>query len=173
MATAIIILFSLAIFHFVYEGILLPSMRMSFRNRLFQLRDELRMLKLQDPERISGDAFDIVHDGLNNFLNRIPHLTVRFRYEFHRRVSSDPRLKDQLERRRAVVDNGPAEVVQIAKRADEVIHEALAANGSAWIVYLVPVLIFAFMVRTTARQIRDLMSLPNAKLVELFRVRPA
>ncbi len=45
MIYAISILFWLAILHFIYEGIILPSIRLNLRYKLFVLRDELRSLR--------------------------------------------------------------------------------------------------------------------------------
>jgi len=59
MEIAIIVLAGLAVYHFVYEGILAPSFRLKLRFELFELRDELRKLKISHAEDLR-DEIDLI-----------------------------------------------------------------------------------------------------------------
>ena len=48
MITLFYILIILAVWHFVYEAILLPSIRWNLRNELFALRDRLRNVVIEN-----------------------------------------------------------------------------------------------------------------------------
>jgi hypothetical protein len=169
MATWIIILIGLALIHFVYEGILLPSIRLGLRDRLFHLRDELRALKIRQPEKFDGAAFDIVHDGINNYLNRLPQLTISFQNQFRRFFDANESFREQLKARRQIVDASPnEELKQIVKRADAVLQEALIANSAAWFVYLIPIIVFAVTLHATTSQVKALLSVPAARAANFF-----
>ncbi len=73
------ILLALAIIHFIYEGIIAPSMRLHYRYRLFTLRDELRFLKATHKDELPDEVFILLQNILNNsitLLHRVNFVAV-------------------------------------------------------------------------------------------------
>jgi hypothetical protein len=169
MAILIIALFVFSMIHFVYEGILLPSIRLGLRDRLFDLRDELRAMKIKKPDDFRDDAFEIVHDGINNFLNRLPQLTISFERQFRKACDSDPKFRAEIDKRRATVDASQSvQLKEIVKRADAILQDAFIANAAAWFVYLIPIIAFGLTLSATASQLRAALSVPMAKAAEFL-----
>src|ERR1035441_10315344 len=64
-----------ALLHFIWEGILAPSLRHNIRLDLFALRDNLRRLKINNPE-LPNDAFNTVQDGLNGAIKHLSDIDI-------------------------------------------------------------------------------------------------
>lgn len=73
MATALFILFIFAIYHFVYESIIAPNVRLELRFELFKLRDELRNIKLnRELSKEDNEVFSILDETICVAINRLP-----------------------------------------------------------------------------------------------------
>ena len=55
--------------HFIYESIILPSIRLSLRFKLFALRDQLRRMVMQGTA--SDEVFRIQQSSINNAINML------------------------------------------------------------------------------------------------------
>lgn len=138
MDIAILIFATLAFAHFIYEGIIAPSIRMKLRNRMFELRDEVRALHAED-RRCSKEAFEIAHGGINQYINRLHAVTISLMGKF-REAYKDPAFRKEVERRKAALDACDCKELQsIVTRANRTIESALMTNTGMWFVYLVPV----------------------------------
>ena len=71
MTTTILVLLALAVFHFVYESILAPSLRLSLRFRLFALRDEARQLKIECVDSLNDAHCVFLQASINRDFKRI------------------------------------------------------------------------------------------------------
>src|SRR6266513_6544694 len=63
----------LVILHFVWDGIIAPSIRLEIRYELFEMRDKLRRLKIQLHDQFNDELFNLLQHILNNelaFLHR-------------------------------------------------------------------------------------------------------
>ncbi|WP_382631345.1 hypothetical protein, partial [Streptomyces sp. NPDC056982] len=65
------VLLCMAAAHFIYERILLPSLRLHYRNKLFELRDEVRNQIIANHSEDNTQAAQLVHEALNNAINRL------------------------------------------------------------------------------------------------------
>mgnify|MGYP003594425709 CR=1 FL=1 len=146
MTTLIIVISILALLHFIYEGMIAPSLRMHFRNKLFALRDEIRNLKIEGISEHDEEAFWFVHDGINHLLNRLPNLTIerQIRLEVEYKTNND--LRSIVEKRISIVKTcGNKEIIAIFDKTKSVIEEAFVVNMGGWFFYIIPI---AFMVAT-------------------------
>lgn len=140
MDIVITILIIGAFAHFIYEGIIAPTLRDKLRHQMFELRDQLRSIQIQDGKRCPREAFDIAHEGINQYVNRIHWLTVSFMREFNR-VHRDPKIRAETKRRREAVENcGHPEVQRIVKAANGVLERAFAVNSGPFIAYFLVLL---------------------------------
>lgn len=165
------LLFALAIialWHFLYEGIVAPSIRMHLRNRLFALRDELRAAKATaaiDPH--DEPAFWFVHDGINSFLNRLPALTVSNLARLKRARDSDPNLRASFEDHLDKVLNAKSPAItSIFNRTNDVIQTAMITNAGGWFIYVVPIAICALLMRTAKKVAKATLLTPKPVLDE-------
>lgn len=140
MTTLLITGLIIATWHFIYEGIIAPSIRLHLRNKLFALRDEIRAIHLNDIAKQDRQAFWFVHDGINNLLNRLPALTLERSSKLKRAYSMNPALGKALdahiEKVRSARD--PA-ILDVFNRTNKVIIMVLVTNAGGWLIYIVPI----------------------------------
>ncbi|MEO8516555.1 MAG: hypothetical protein ABI426_07420 [Flavobacterium sp.] len=150
MATLFFILVIAAIFHFIYESILLPMLRLELRYKLFGLRDQLRHLKSENTESISDNVFYLLEETICTTINRLPYLSISSRVDATREFETNPTFRKRVEDRVNLLrscDN--TEVKQITKGIADISFYTFILNAGGWIYILVPllivVLIFAFI----------------------------
>ena len=82
----------LAILHFIYEAIILPTIRWNLRNELFSLRDKLRNVVI-NKEQYDPATFELAHSGINHFINRLHHLDLGFQFKIFQVIKRKPRVE--------------------------------------------------------------------------------
>ena len=140
MKTILLLCLCAAVWHFVYEGIVAPSIRLCLRNKLFSIRDNLRLATIEGLPNGDEKAFWFVHDGINNFINRLPYLTINGTAALAIECERDSRLKALLnEHIDAVMSSSDKRISQAFKDTNLVIEQAFIANMGGWFVYIVPI----------------------------------
>lgn len=135
-----------AAFHFIYERILQPSLRLSFRNELFEIRDMVRN------EIISGSlsakdmkAAVLIHDGLNNTINRLHFLTIGNKIRAEINFSRNPEIRERVNKHAKVLFACENEkLLEAVADSVRVMDKALIANNFPLILYAAP-LVLSFM----------------------------
>jgi hypothetical protein len=170
MDVIILIVVGIAAFHCIYEGILLPSIRMNLRNRLFELRDELRSIKIGDSiDTCDNEAFNLVHDGLNNYLNRLHLVNISLQHRVSRLHREDAEFRAQVDRRRDLMEEAHNHrVKKIAESANTVIMGAFLANSGAWFIYVVPIAFCLFTINKVIALSKELFALPSSAASRLM-----
>lgn len=142
MALFIIALSLITVIHFIYDGIILPSIRQHLRNKLFELRDELRWLKINGIGHADNQAFELVHDAINTLANRLPMLTLTVKESCRREIHNNSQLQQAIERRINVMKHCEnAEIQRIYTDMNRIIDRAFIANAGGWLIYIVPIVI--------------------------------
>jgi hypothetical protein len=163
MSTLIIILAALALYHFVYEAIVAPSIRLHLRNKLFVLRDEIRGLKASGNLEVEdGQAFWYVHDGINYFLDRLPSLTLASRSAVEAAYRNNQELRQLVAERKALLERcANPQIKDIFERTALVVEEAFIVNAGGWFVYLVPLAVLLFTIGRLNRLASSLVLTPT------------
>ena len=173
MKYAIYIFAILSLWHFAYEAILLPSIRLCLRFRLFVLRDRLRWLKVQYDKELSNEVFEYLQGGINNWLRLLPYVDFELVLRVHEAIEADGDLKQRIESRAASVAACPvADAREICKAVQKVAEDTLSANSGAWTIYLLPLALAARFLASIKRKVQQLVSLPEAdvdRVVQLAR----
>jgi hypothetical protein len=142
MTTAIITLLALAVFHFVYESIVAPSLRLSLRLRLFDLRDEVEQLKTEcvDSECVDskkGSHCEYLQDSIDGLISRLHRVDVASLLGVEFECRKDPDFLAQAQKRARILDDCPApRVREIRKQTLKIAAAALIVNSGAWVVLL-------------------------------------
>lgn len=165
------VLLVVAVLHAVYEGIVLPSVRLRLRYRLFALRDELRRVKIAQGSALSEKVFVQMEDSMNSSLRFLHMFDLRTVVMVDRAMSSDARLREIVEARLRLLDQCEiVELREIRSRHGAVLRWALIANNGAWFLYVIPLLAFMLVLHSLRRVARALGSLPEK---EMGRIIPA
>lgn len=169
MATLIIATVFLALFHFLYDGIILPSIRQHLRNKLFALRDKLRMEYINGLDKQDIEAFNLTHEAINNFVNRLPMLTITVRAEIEVAIKNDHKLKEKVNKRRAILEScQSAKIKEINESINKILLEAFIANSGGWLVYLIPVAVLLTIWQKLATDCRELVVVPHREIGKIM-----
>lgn len=143
------VLLGLGAAHFIYERIILPSIRLHYRNQLFALRDVARERIIDGGSESSVQAATLVHDSLNNAINRLHLLTLPNKFRAQKRVAEEPTIKQRIKREVDVFkrcDN--EEIVKVLLKSGQVLENVLFFNSLMLLIYLLPfVLVGVFCVK--------------------------
>ncbi|WP_279191353.1 hypothetical protein [Butyricimonas virosa] len=146
MATTLLILLLLAIYHFVYESIIMPMCRLEFRYTLFENRDKL--IKLKAEGVISDEVFNIVYYYINSAINRLPYLRLSLYAQARKEFGENPLLRKKIDERMAVVmECGNEDVVRIMDNVSGVIYNAFVGSFGAMLIYILPIFIVVWVIK--------------------------
>lgn len=162
MKYLILLVLFVATFHFVYEAIVAPSLRLKLRNKLFSLRDELRSLKIAGISKEDEQAFWLVHEGINAYINRLPNLTVYGRHKAMAAYREDAELRARVEKRLEVLNNCRNQTItNVLERVALVVEEAFLVNMGGTFVYIVPAALVAVTLGSLKRLAKSLVLTPE------------
>lgn len=168
MAFLLEILASLALLHFVWEGILAPSIRLRLRYKLFSLRDQLRLLKMR--KEVEDEELVCLQSAINTTIHVLARFDLASLSRSARAIDREPLLKKRVEKRMAVIRECDSKTYQeIYEELLTTARHAVAVNNGFWFLYLFPFLVAALGIRTVTRFITELISVPEG---ELSRVLP-
>jgi len=140
MAIVIVVLLGLAILHLVYEGIIVPMIRLHLRYKLFALRDELREFHYHNPKDISPDKFRYLEESINVVIAFLYRIDIMAIWESERVLKADPDLMERIQKREAELSACTVKEFK-AIRYKTVLYfgKALLVNNACLLVYMVPV----------------------------------
>jgi hypothetical protein len=165
MATLIIVLFALAFLHFIYEGIVAPSVRMTLRYRLYALRDEIRALKAVHGDDVPDELYCHMESSLNGTIKHLHQIDAGLAYRAWNAMDGDEELRARVERLEVLFSECRAEVTRrIREQHREKILYALLLNLGAWGLYLTPVVLVAIAYSGIASTVKKVLLLPEGDL---------
>jgi hypothetical protein len=142
MDKLIILLIVLAIIHFMYDQILLPTFRLRIRSEIFELRDQLRTSLIEYEESGGKDkptlrAYKDVDDIINRTVNRLHLFTLVNILKAKRNITEADRhvIKKRHKLLESVGDKTPIEVYQ---NVGAKLEGALGVNSLISLIYLLP-----------------------------------
>lgn len=148
----IVLLFALALWHFVWDGIIVPSMLIRLRYQLFALRDRLRRLKIEQQDRLSDEIFHMLDGSINDLIDRLPHIDMIAAFKAEWRLREDPCAEDVIGARKAIVQQcGIAEVQDIENKCLALVQAAIGTNSGGWLPYLLPVAGLVYAIQWSRR----------------------
>lgn len=162
MNTAIIIIIIVAVLHFIYESIVLPTIHLYLKNRLFSLRDQLRYLKIEQQKGLSEDVFNYLHDSINVFLPRLHLLTISLLIKCSKSYNNNKSLRNEvIKKRKAIKECQNNEFKNIYKEIVEIHNLAFIANMGAWFFYIIPVALIAIVFSKISELLQNTFNMPK------------
>jgi hypothetical protein len=167
LLTLFLLLVLVSMLHFVYEGIILPSMRLKNRIRLFKLRDRLRRLKIDDPD-LDDRAFSSVQQSLNFFVQKLYMIDVPYIIACNEAIERSPELKEVVKKRRDLIENANSpELKEIVNEIFSTVKQTAIANNGMWAIYLTPIVLVFSGVRTFAEALKKMACVSERELDNL------
>lgn len=159
----IFVLLGMATAHFIYEKILLPSIRLYYRNRLFELRDKVRNELIGSSEPTSVESAKLVHEVLNNAINRLHLMTIQNQYRARKRFYKNEALQEKVKKEVEIINKSDSKViVSTIKESAEILNKVMFFNSFMLFLYTFPVFILialvAKIVSSVANRVRKVVS---------------
>jgi hypothetical protein len=112
---------------FVYQGIILPGIRLGLRYRVFRLRDRLRRLVIEGEVKESDGAFQLLHGRLNIMCSSLARFDLARAVQASRNMDAESRARvaDYLQ----VMAAASPEIQAIYKESRSVLALALTFNS--------------------------------------------
>ena len=156
MAYLFVILVIVCFWHFVYEGILLPSIRLKLRFKLYALRDDIRNLKINESQEFKDNEFNHMHGIINGMLQILPVLNISFVRRMIREEANNANLKSVIEQRRQMIEScSIGKVQEIYNELSTLMKYAVFANSFCMLMYLVPIFliqdVFSYVKKSIGR----------------------
>lgn len=147
----IIICVTLVFWHFIYEGIIAPQLRLKLRHDLFIVRDELRnlLLSVSQDDHDTRRALKIISTALESWLDRMSSFSLYVVFKIKKDVDNNKELKEIVEKELDFIRRSSNDTLKsIDKKFNKICASALFVNSGGLLPYLVmifvPVLITLF-----------------------------
>lgn len=165
MSYVILIMVLLAILHFIYDGIVAPSLRLEARYRLFSLRDELRELKKIRGNELQDRHFANLQSMINTMLGNLSQFDIGTIYRMEREFRNDQELKKRVEARVRLMDDcKDPDALKLRQKAVLMGFQATAVNSGAWFLYLLPIISVASSFNAVKARVKPALSLTTNDL---------
>jgi len=165
MSLWIIAFGAIALAFFIYDGILVPSMRLRLRFQLFELRDEARGLKVDDNDGFDDKAFDVLEEFLNVAIGLLPRANISLVAQARQAFANNPELRTAVAERRKIIEScSRREVADIQHRAAQILDWAFLANSGGWTVWVVPIALVLVGFRSIQALFRELILWPETQI---------
>lgn len=138
----IIFIFAVSAVHFIYQGILLPTIRLKIRFQLFALRDELRNEFIKNP--FDKKVFVNLNDGINGVIERLHKVDFMSLVSMSQAFKQDPALEARSDENSKAVEMCGEKVVAIRDKAIGMVGLTFLANSAGGIAILFPIAIFIY-----------------------------
>jgi hypothetical protein len=161
----------LALIHFIYEGIVAPSLRLNLRYHLFALRDDLRKLKYDDGEQLTDEVFLLLQGVINNAILLLHRVNLEVVVKTEIRVEKDKELAGRIAERIALVENCDIEAIRhIQEKACRILTVALLVNNGAWIIYIIPIFVIVFGAKRITNFVKEAVAFPESDINDIIPV---
>lgn len=171
MATILFILFVFAIYHFVYESIIAPNIRLELRFELFKLRDELRNIKLNtELSKNDNEVFNMLDETVCVAINRLPFFNVSSNIDASREFENNKSFKERVLKKTNLIEStNIIEFQEINKKIMKTTFRAFLTNIGGLIFMLTPFIIVLFFLSVFSTSVKNIfnkikLSVKNATL---------
>jgi MoxR-like ATPase len=158
------IIIGAALLHWIYEGIILPSLRLSLRYRLFALRDRLREVKFKNKETVSDDVFRYLQGTINNGIALLPYTDLRV-IGAAEALEKDESLRARIKKREdTIAECKLSEIKEIVEELDALWWSAFMSNTAGFAANILPLIFVWHSWTTISSSIKKLVLVPEQEI---------
>jgi hypothetical protein len=151
--------------HFVYEGILAPSLRLKLRFELFALRDELRLLKVSCGSSLDDKHFHYLQDSINAMISLLPRIDLSTLVAAQSEFERNKEFRAHCEARSKVLDDcNIPQARDLRRKSLRLVGVVLGVNSGGWAIFVLPVIGCIGSFQVLKSRIRLVASLPESDL---------
>lgn len=155
MVILLLIISALAIVHFIYQGIMLPSIRLALRYRVFELRDKLRKLAINNNVGLDTKAYEYMQEAINVTTTFLYRFDLKLALDVHQAFKQNPSLYELAENRHMIIKSCKSqELHRIDSSLKRILALVLLANSGGFIFFLIPLLLLISAVLSAIHQFK-------------------
>ena len=152
IAFLIVVLFTLALFHWAYESAIAPSFRLGARYKLFALRDELRNFSAQKGIQLDYAAIRLLQESINSSIEYMREINFGLALAFKKRWALDDSFRKRMEQRYSLIESyRDPEFQALRQRYEYIFGEITMVNTGGWFVYIVPIAVIVLFWKTLCK----------------------
>lgn len=145
MATTFYILLILGLWHWVYEGIIAPSLRHTLRYKFFDLRDQLRFMYFKGLNENEERAYHLLDGAVCRSIQAIPFINLGNYFRIKNTVNTE-QLREEIRESQAIVSNSDNDLIKdIDRKISRYTGEALVINHGGYLPYLIIPLVLVIL----------------------------
>ena len=152
--------FVVAVLYYVYFSIVLPTIIMDLKFRLYAIRDQLRSLKIQGGE-VSDHIFHQQQEIINNAINIVSIYDIGFVFFVRQTVNRDTDLKQEIQAKEKILAKARRKNTSL----DKINKEVFSILLKALIYNSLPFLIVAFPIYWIVKQLLRLASFSHRRWI--------
>lgn len=167
MTLFLMVLFILAILHFAYEGIILPSIRLKLRYNLFALRDELRLLKLSN-KKLDDNTFRYIQGAINVSIYLLDSINFGLLLTANRIIARNDEIQKRIKKRNDLIEKCQVEEIkQIRRKTYRILRSTLLANSGGWYFYVMPIVVVMVSLGQIKKFVKEIILVPESEIIKI------
>ena len=151
IATLLFVLCLWAIYTFVLDGIIAPTIHDHLQNRVYATRDVIRRMRQDQPEKINDAVFQVAESTANAAIRVIPIATIGMLVRARRRCERDAALSDSVAHDSRLISECELPISGAIAQLYYRITQAVVVNSSNWSVIVIPVFLIFKAVRKLSK----------------------
>lgn len=161
----------LSIIHIVYENIILPSIRLHYKYKLFSLRDKLRLMQHNNTDNTLTDAIYSLQAAVNNMVALLPNIDGYLLFKTREAFIKDPSFKNRVNKRIEKLKLYRSEEIRIIhKSIKNTFKTILLFNSGSLFFYILPVFFAIAFLEKLKSWVSQTIFVPEE---EISRIAPA
>ena len=144
MVTLFYILIFLGIWHFFYESVLAASLRHGYRYDFFELRDNLRNLKINNSLSEKDEKiYKLLDNSICNMIDSMSIISLGNYFRLKKAIDKNEKVKQSIERTSKFIETADnSKLLEIDKEIQNLGGKVLIINNGGWFaILLIPVFI--------------------------------
>ena len=133
----------LSLWYLLYESVLKVFLQNILKNKLYALRDEIRLLILHNRKRADTAVLELMDRSVNSLIDQQASYTLSMVIRIQQEIRSNQFLREQLEQREQEVRrSGIKEIPVLYHKAAILSGVSLLVNSGGWAPFLLPFIFF-------------------------------
>lgn len=163
------------ILHFLYEGIIAPSIRLKLKYDLFAIRDGLRALRESRASEFKDEIYIHLQSSINNLIKFLPVIDILSIAKAEQKFNEDETLRQEVMRvTRMLEDCKFPEVQEIRTKIRRIFALAILVNNGMLMFYSFPIVFLSVSAKAFLKRIvsaiQELLYMPEQEFGRLMPV---
>lgn len=135
------ILFISILWHFVYEAIIAPSLRLSLKFDYDKLKDELWMLRYENHVELNNEVFQLLESKIEGGIDSLGSLNIVSAARIYYSSKNDATAEKEIQKRNQLIKSCKLDLSELERNIIRNFGKSIAINSGALALYLIPFIV--------------------------------